>query len=367
MINKNKIDSLRLLVPFNEVTINPNHSEFLRELTTINSDGEIINSKINNTYRLHSNPCSSTYLKANTIIQGENVQVLKIGFSSKILESNYFDGITLENIDQVLKFINSENVIKIKKSTLLNARVVDVDICKDILLKDATVKELIKYTRELAVPHKQTNINAFLQSENVGIEFGERNKVGKSYLKKQYLKYYAKSLELKYHSTEFYDTYIKGTDVCKYLIDDKLIRIETTIKNTAHWNTYSLKIATLNDLLSLDLELHSKVFKRPINHYMSGKKFIHMKTKLTPTEKKDLKLINMFMEFYDLTESEAINHLVDEILPKEFSDPSNRNRYTKKLTELVENNREIKIVFKNKKQLDIISELEKINLVPKSE
>jgi hypothetical protein len=36
-----------------------------------------------------------------------------------------------------------------------------------------------------------------------------RNSVGEAYTSKQYLKFYAKALELKHHSTLFYDTYIR--------------------------------------------------------------------------------------------------------------------------------------------------------------
>jgi hypothetical protein len=60
-----KLDSLRLLIPLEKVTINPNHTEFGRIITTVN-DGEILSTKENHTYRLNSNPCSY-YLKAITI------------------------------------------------------------------------------------------------------------------------------------------------------------------------------------------------------------------------------------------------------------------------------------------------------------
>jgi hypothetical protein len=82
-----KLDSL-LLIPLEKVTINPNHTEFGRIITTVNDDGEIL-SKENHTYRLNSNPCSSHYLKAITIMQGKAVEVLKLGFSSKTWKTTY--------------------------------------------------------------------------------------------------------------------------------------------------------------------------------------------------------------------------------------------------------------------------------------
>jgi hypothetical protein len=49
-----KLDSLRLLIPLEKVTINPNHTEFGRIITTVNDDGEILSTKENHTYRLNS-------------------------------------------------------------------------------------------------------------------------------------------------------------------------------------------------------------------------------------------------------------------------------------------------------------------------
>jgi hypothetical protein len=60
-----KLDSLRLLIPLEKVTINPNHTEFGRIITTVNDDGEILSTKENHTYRLNSN--QFPLLKAITI------------------------------------------------------------------------------------------------------------------------------------------------------------------------------------------------------------------------------------------------------------------------------------------------------------
>jgi hypothetical protein len=84
-----KLDSLRLLIPLEKVTINPNHTEFGR-ITQLLDDGEILSTKENHTYRLNSNPCSSHYLKAITIMQGKAVEVLKLGFSSKTLRKTTY-------------------------------------------------------------------------------------------------------------------------------------------------------------------------------------------------------------------------------------------------------------------------------------
>jgi hypothetical protein len=52
------------------------------------------------------------------------------------------------------------------------------------------------------------------------------------------------------------------------LIDNKLLRVEKTIKNKAQWKTYNLEISTLKDLLDIDLSKNTPI-TRPINYYMT--------------------------------------------------------------------------------------------------
>jgi hypothetical protein len=111
------------------------------------------------------------------------------------------------------------------------------------MLKDSNVKETIQLCKYLSIAHKETS--CIHTRKEYWYRMDGRNSVGEAYTSKQYLKFYAKALELKHHSTLFYDTYIRGSIYDKYLIDNKLLRVETTIKNKAHWKTYNLEISTL--------------------------------------------------------------------------------------------------------------------------
>jgi hypothetical protein len=64
------------------------------------------------------------------------------------------------------------------------------------MLKDSNVKETIQLCKYLSIAHKETSCNAFTQEKNTGIEWSSRNSVGEAYTSKQYLKFYAKALEL---------------------------------------------------------------------------------------------------------------------------------------------------------------------------
>lgn len=358
-----KLDSLRLLIPMHLIEVNNNHKEFLRKIITINSDGEILSEKEQKSYRLHSNPSSCHYQRCNVINNGLSEDTLKLGFSAKTIKADYFNGINKDNIDEILNFINSEGVIKINKRTLLHSKVVDTDVCIDMVLESNTSKDFFTHLYSMSDAKKDTIPNPFNMPTNKGIEWSHRNKVGKAYKTKQYLKFYDKHLELNNKSIVFYEAYLKKNPFIN-LVENKQIRVETTIKNSAHWKTYGIEIRTLEDLLNLNLNDCKEIFKRPLNHYLVGNKAIFHKLNLTPSDKKDLMLIDSLTKLYKIDESGAIELVCESIFPttkKENKNPRSRQR--KKLTELVLNNKQKSAENYNSNQLDIVSELEKINLL----
>lgn len=357
-----KIDSLRLLVPYNLVELNPKHSQFLRQVYTVNTDGEYFDPRIVKSYRLHENPCSSHYNCCNMIDNGHSLKVIKIGFSAKVLKEHYFDGINKDNIDFIVDFINKEGVLKVSKETILNSRAVDTDICIDKVLQSTTTTEFVKFSRSISSIRKETNPNAFTEVDNVGIEWGNRKKVGKAYQTKQYLKFYDKHLELNGNSKVFYDTYLKKNPFVN-LVPERQIRVETTIKNTAHWKTYGIEISTLNDLLNLDLTKHQNIFERPLNHYLDGQKRVKHSSKLSPTDKIKLIAIREFMGNNSVDETNAVEMIVNELYPLGIKkNISPRSRERKNFFKLLLEDKKQQSETLNKRQLDIISELQKIGL-----
>jgi|NorSeaMetagenome_1021524.scaffolds.fasta_scaffold16780_3 hypothetical protein len=361
-LNTPKIDSLRLLIPIHLVQINPFHSEFLRDVITINSDAEVIEEKHIKSYRLHENPCSSHYNIAKMIDNGTSIEVIKIGFSAKTLKAFYFDGIDKVNINDIIDFINSEGVLKVSKRTILQSRVVDTDICIDYVLDSVTTEEFFKFSKSISSLKKETIPNLFNDLKNKGIEWSKREKVGKAYKTKQYLKFYDKYLELNNNSKKFYDAYLKNNPFVN-LVPNKQVRVETTIKNSAHWDTYGVEVKTLNDLLNLDLSKHLEIFERPINNYLDGNKTIKHSAKLSPGEKKDLLLIESFMKAHAVDEINAIEMICNHLFPLGVSKNRNpRSRERIKLSKLLLNNKKETSKKLDKRQLNIITELEKMGL-----
>ena len=298
-LNKPKIDSLRIRIPLKKVSVNKNHQEFLRTITTVNNDGQILDEHIKTTYFNKNEIISASYAVKNHFGIEEFVY---IGFSSKLLKTQYFNGINKDNINLCLDFINSEGLLKITKEQILSAECVDVDFCIDYSIdsEDGTVKDVVTVCNDLTRPLKQINAIPFTRNDNTGIQWGHRDKVGKSYKKKQFLKYYAKAIELKNHSVDFYETYLKdilnetivdinGDVIAKgnsFFNDDKLMRVETTIKNKAHFKSYGYNVATLEQLLNLDLDTKFlEVFSRPMLYYMTGYREVIHNKKMTLSQR----------------------------------------------------------------------------------
>ena len=362
-LNTPKIDSLRLLIPFSNVDVNPYHKEFLRNITSVNSDGFIISEKITQSYRLNSNPCSSHYQRATMIDKGIATDVIKLGFSSKIIQEDYLKGIDSSDVDRLVDFINNEGVIKINKRDLLNAKLVDTDICIDKTIDSSTTEDFLKSAYSLSELRKNTSPNLFNKPDNKGIEWSNRNSVGKAYKTKQYLKMYDKNLELMNKSKVFYDAYLKDNPFVD-IRSKNIVRIETTIKNSAHWQSYELNIKTFKDLLGLDLTKCLDIFKRPLNHYLNGDKTIQHRIKLSPFDVTSLISIDAIARLNKTTEINAIEIICERIYPSyDSKNRKPRSRHRIKLNRLLIESKKQDTESTDKNQLNIISELAKLELM----
>lgn len=348
-----KIDSLRLLVPLQEVKILD--SKFLKtfisyceETSEIDEEATHIKTQVFNTI----NGIKTRFAIAN-LFNEEKVQTqyLAIGISAKMLKENYFEGINKNTIQSIFNYINSTGVIEISKETFLNAKAVDIDFCIDFKLKNTTCKEVFKICYEVTIPSKNIKPNHFDEKANRGIQWGDRDKVYKGYKTKQFLKYYAKLLELKNNSPEFFNAYLKdkinektlfadGTEYSDSITEENLLRIETTIKNPNHFETYGIQCKTLLDLLNIDLSIHNAFFNRPIQTYMSGYRPINHSMELTLSEKVLIEHTKLKASSMNLQPMEVIEIIVYTMYPNGTdTKPSvlknQRSKFRKKITDLL--------------------------------
>ena len=127
------------------------------------------------------------------------------------------------------------------------------------------------------------------ENNNVGIQWSKHDLVRRSYCSKQFLKLYAKLIELNSEgkSKRFTDTYLRSLGLNSYN-PMYFFRYETTIKNKAHFKSYGVDITTIKDLLELDLDkVGPQFFERPATFYLNSEqtlKLTQQKNHITPTD-----------------------------------------------------------------------------------
>lgn len=379
-LNRVKIDSLRLIIPQSEVKILSDTFTKI-PLEIYYDDGTIEEIE-------HPQPKLNIFKKEDgirfklgrhAISNFSNEEYISIILSAKMLKEMYFMGIDKTNIHIAHSWIQSLGIIDIPKEAFLNAKVVDVDLCYDLILQEGTISELTKLCNEISIPNKEVNITHFKSKTNKGIQWGKREWVGKAYKTKQFLKYYGKLVSLKHdpENAEFYEKYAKkilfektlfsdGTEYKSPFTEDNFLRAETTIKNKDHFQTYGENIDTLRDLLNLDISTDYKYFKRPQSVYMSGYKEINTNIHLTFQDRVYFKLLEAESKLHGLDVMEIISFVVNDLHPFNTDNKNlkqSRHNLKKKLIQIVLYMRESK--QKNSKSIgqQIVMEFQRHNLI----
>ena len=385
-LQKVKIDSCRILIPFELVNILDSTLE-QNVVAQVFQDGHI--EDLQNHQQKTTIHATHKGVKSRFAIshlfneQGVQQKYLSVILNAKMLGFEYFQGINRNNINKVFEYINSFGVIEVKKEDFLYSKVVDVDLCFDVVLKNSTCSELVTTLYQLARPRKDVKIGTWKSKTNTGIQFGSREAVGKAYKTNQFLKYYAKMVSLKYdkNNIEFYETFIEPQIKEKTLFEDQqeykepftdenLIRCETTIKNKAHFASYGLKIDTLKDLLLKEVQTDYFFFLRPQEAYITGFKPIQMKETETTNDKAYLMLMQMKAKEIGFTLEKDSFHVIDvlvnTLIPYEPQNKIKKSRSVlKSKLEAIAFDYKTKIaVTYNKKQKQMKLEFELKNLLP---
>ena len=382
-LNRVKIDSFRIHIPIEYVTIISNNFN-KKVVANVYEDGTIEDCDTHTTPPIFKTITGINCRFDVKKLLSENKQqrtFVRIIVNAKMLKQEYFNGIDKTNIHKVFKFINDTGIIQITKEDFLYANVYDVDFCVDVLLQDTTCKELVQTAYQLATPIKDLLIKPYTSAKNRGIQFGMRKTAGKSYETKQYLKYYAKLVSLKHDkkNTEFYETYVKdiihektlfadGTEQDSPFNEDNFLRMETTLKNSNHFATYGKQVKTLKDLLQLDIKTDYSYFRRPQAHYMTSFRIIKHSTELNTTDKVYIEMLKLNASWMAMDIFTVIPYVVDKIHPlhsKEKDLKTKRNRLRKKFTELAIIDKKTMMENKTKKDIQKMIEFEKNNLIPK--
>ncbi len=149
---------------------------------------------------------------------------LVILLNSKLLKSDYLQGITLENIKFIYDEIMKLDYFHIDYKTFINSRITDVDIKSDVKTDSKDLKEDLKF-----IDSNLVNGELTLSKMNKGLQFGYRQRNNK-FISNPFIKFYSKKLELLNNSKTFYDNFLQEQNV-------NFLRLEGTIKNNKHFTS----------------------------------------------------------------------------------------------------------------------------------
>lgn len=225
---------------------------------TINEQtGDVVKSSANNYGHVNDKGIKTTYgiesINANKTVS----DYLTIKVTSKHLRSNYFDGITIDNVKTVYKSLMSLKKFSFPFEDFLHGEVTDADYCRDLIIPNYEgVKQCLQ---ELTKPSTKNNkgVHTFDTATAKGLKWSSRDTATSD---APYIKIYNKGLQVRndadmlMFTKEYLDLNMITTD--NY-------RIEFTLKNKRHFGKYKIHNTLISHLrLSQDrlLDIARSVF-----------------------------------------------------------------------------------------------------------
>jgi len=316
LFEKEKIafDSGKVRIPMRLVTVLK--PELTQKYVLIGEDFGDIDETVTKkgSWRVQSNNYSTRYhihRQGNKHKQMEDFLVIQL--NAKILEKQYLEGITLDNIELVYKRLLEQKVVWFNYNDFLhNSGCTDTDLKYDFSLMEGQKGEPIKlfsmFTKQLhyLTEDKYKVLCRRIQkknqgrTDNQGIEWNTRPQATD---RKPYVKIYNKTLELKYKqgTKQFAEEYLT-----KEAISEQRYRLEVTIKNNKHWKWHKVKDNSLFGILSLTPEHKYNILTKCIMLYLRDAK------------PKQVRTVNTDLNMNDTMLVLSMNYMVDKGEPYHF-------------------------------------------------
>lgn len=240
------IDSLKLRIPFHEITIlDKSILDTKRKLIISDATGEILSEDkikgLTTEIKFSSYSIKIAIISLYDFKQKQSDEFLEVYLHSKILEQNYFDGFTQQNIKSVYDKLMSAKVFFCSEDLFLNSTLNDIDIKHDFKLDNNTFKELCKELQSRATPTTKLGQGANLY-ENNNLTFNRRET---SCYSKPFVKFYDKELEAIEKNSSFFNQFENS------IIRNKK-RIEVTCKKSSDIKkAFNLDKSNLSSILTI--------------------------------------------------------------------------------------------------------------------
>ncbi|AXH73827.1 MAG: replication protein [Microviridae sp.] len=222
-----KIDSLRILIPEQEVT---NHSAVNKEVQLLGTDGTFYNEVFRkNALSIEHKGCMIRIALASQTRGELQLKAYAISITAK-MTGNYFEGITNESLRDIYEFTQSvRDGLIFSFDSFERAMIADIDYAIDFEMKPEELNEIGNLVRRIIKPELVSYFNQFKQKDNIGFEFNRREKATPG---KPFVKIYHKTLEIRN----------KNEGWARHLGEiPQIARLETTIKNSKFWKAAEIE------------------------------------------------------------------------------------------------------------------------------
>lgn len=192
----------------------------------------------------------------------KNQQFITLMLNSKLLLEDYMQGIHGGSLKKLYSNLMAASEVKhlvhIPYQSFINGEVTDCDYKKDVPQKLHDFKAAIHKLQGI-VGRDNPLVNAYLKSDNMGIQFSHRKT--RKFVKQPFIKLYSKPIELRSKHPDFLREVLDGN------IDEDIVRVEFTIKNKKHWKMYGVVSPTLERIVDLPQETLQKMMQQAIQVY----------------------------------------------------------------------------------------------------
>lgn len=252
------IDSFTLAIPV--ILIEKFDYRIVGRIITYYTDtGEIKEEAKNNQLYIEDRGIKTRYSYRNIF----KTSFVFITITAKMLQKDYFRGITNETIQQLYNYVISQGIIKVKYGDFLRAKVFDIDFATNFSASHLDFSQMCTSRRAVV----KTSKLFYDKSRRVtGLQYGHREKATPRY---PFVKFYTKLPELINNSREFYQRFLPAWSNPLYR------RIEVTLKNSRHQDllikakVLDKKIEDLMELLTIPEETIKKIILFSLEQYES--------------------------------------------------------------------------------------------------
>lgn len=258
---------------------------------------------------------------------------LVVLINSKLLEYQYLNGISMNNIELIYN-----NLMKCKvfyctfEQFLTWGKVSDIDIKKDVQINKDDLLKGIKELEKASIPRAKLTdgVRAFNTRNNIGIQWNERETASAS---KPFVKIYHKETEttlsdskqVRKDETPFFDTYVNRDELINR------VRIEVTIKNLKSARVHGIDDLTLLNLLQLTSEQLNEIIVKTLNLNLHKRtpEAIKPRTEIAPSD------MLVYIHLTNMIKNQSYSfEMALEYTLEHFTDKQQKHRQKTKLTDI---------------------------------